>query len=128
MTDQVAVPAPDQPWPAGRSASTGSASRRSLGWTDWGPALRIEAGLLAPTDWTALAVTLPDDPGSERQAPPPVLRREFELPADVARARLYVTSLGLHQVTLNGVTVTDDLLAPGWTQLPRTGCSPRPTT
>ena len=31
------------------------------------------------------------------------------------RARLYVTSYGLHHVTINGSTVTDDLLAPGWT-------------
>ena len=87
----------------------------SQGWTFWSPSLRVEAGLLAATDWDALAVTLPDDPGVKRQAPPPVLRREFDLPAAVVRARLYVTSLGLHHLSLNGKPASQDLLAPGWT-------------
>ena len=87
----------------------------SGGWTDWSPCLRVEAGLLAASDWDALAVTLPDDPGARRQAPSPVLRREFELPVAVERARLYVTSLGLHRLSLNGKPVGEDLLAPGWT-------------
>ncbi len=113
--DQVSLPAPGPSLASREVRWYRVRVRTSLGWAAWGPALRVEAGLLAPTDWTALAVTLPNDPGSERQAPPPVLRRMFELPADVARARLYVTSLGLHKVSLNGVTVTDDLLAPGWT-------------
>ena len=77
--------------------------------------LRTEAGLLRADDWVALAVTLPDDPGRDRQAPSPLLRREFDLPGIITRARLYVTSLGLHEVTLNGRPVTDSLLAPGWT-------------
>ena len=33
----------------------------------------------------------------------------------MARARLYVTALGLHHVTINGQPVSADLLAPGWT-------------
>ena len=89
--------------------------RTADGWTEWSPVLRTEAGLLRPDDWTALAVTMPDDPGRDRQAPAPVLRREFELFGAVVRARLYVTSLGLHDVTLNGRRVSDALLAPGWT-------------
>ena len=32
-----------------------------------------------------------------------------------SRARLYVTSLGLHEVRINGQRVGQDLLAPGWT-------------
>ena len=89
------------------------------GWTGWGPVLRAEAGLLRADDWTALAVTLPDDPGRDRQSPAPILRREFELPGPVARARLYVTSLGLHEVTINGRSVTDSALGPGWTPYAR---------
>ncbi len=49
------------------------------------------------------------------QAPAPLLRREFTLPGPVARARLYVTSLGLHEVFINGQRVGDALLSPGWT-------------
>ena len=49
------------------------------------------------------AVTLPDDPGATRQSP--VAARSAtssSSTAPVAQARLYVTSLGLHQVAING--------------------------
>ncbi|MFI0938463.1 family 78 glycoside hydrolase catalytic domain [Streptomyces sp. NPDC021020] len=52
-------------------------------------------------------------PASHR--PSPLLRREFDLPAPVTRARLYATSLGLHELRLNGARVGDEELAPGWT-------------
>ena len=35
-------------------------------------------------------------------------------PTEVEKARLYVTSLGVHQVSINGLPVTDELLNPGW--------------
>ena len=81
---------------------------------EWSPLLTIEAGLHEPSDWSAEAVTLPDDPGSERQSPSPLLRHEFDLQADVDKARLYVTSLGIHRVSINGQPVTDELFNPGW--------------
>ena len=84
-------------------------------WTDWSPVLRVEAGLLRPENWRAEAVTLPDDPGATAQAPAPLVRREFTLAGPVERARLYVTSLGLHEVFINGQRVGDKLLSPGWT-------------
>jgi len=85
------------------------------GWSDWSEPATVEAGLLAPADWQAVAVTLPDDPGARQQSPVPLLRRAFELPAAPRRARLHVTSLGVHEVSLNGVRVGDHLLDPGWT-------------
>ncbi len=84
------------------------------GWGKWSSVLTVEAGLHEAADWTAEAVTLPDDPGSERQSPSPLLRHEFDLPAAVEKARLYVTSLGVHRVALNGQPITDELLNPGW--------------
>ncbi len=84
------------------------------GWTDWSPVLNVEAGLLEASDWVAQPVTLPDDPGSERQSPSPLVRREFETSAEVVKARLYVTSLGVHRVSINGSPVSDELLNPGW--------------
>jgi alpha-L-rhamnosidase len=86
-----------------------------VGWTGWSPTLRVEAGLLDAADWTALAVTLPDDPGSRLASPSPLLRHEFDVDGRVQQARLYVTSLGLHHVAINGRPVSEDLLAPGWT-------------
>ena len=112
---QVAVPAPGPDLVSREVRFHRVRVRTADGWTAWGPVLRTEAGLLRADDWLALAVTLPDDPGRDRQAPAPLLRREFDLPGTVARARLYITSLGLHEVTLNGKPVTDSLLAPGWT-------------
>ncbi len=94
--DQVAVPAPG---PSLQSREVRFFRVRILtanGWTAWSPVLRVEAGLLDASDWVALAVTLPDDPGAERQSPAPILRREFELQDEVVKARLYVTSLGVH--------------------------------
>ena len=113
--EQVAVPSPGPDLVSREIRCHRVRIRTSAGWTEWSPVLRTEAGLLHADDWTALAVTLPGDPGRDRQAPAPVLRREFDLSAGVARARLYVTSLGLHDVTLNGRRVSDTLLAPGWT-------------
>jgi alpha-L-rhamnosidase len=84
------------------------------GWSAWSPVLPVEAGLLEASEWQARAITLPDDPGDTRQAPCPLLRRDFVLGADVARARLYVTSLGIHQLSINGRLVTDEVLNPGW--------------
>ena len=113
--DQVGVPAPG---PAMRSREVRYLRARvstEAGWSAWSEVLRIEAGLLEPADWVARPVTLPDDPGSTRQAPPPLLRRPFALDSPPVAARLYVTALGLHLVTINGQPVSDDLLAPGWT-------------
>src|SRR3954451_15932097 len=85
------------------------------GWSDWSPTTTVVAGLLAPADWRAVAVTLPDDAGAREQAASPLLRTAFSLPAAPVRARLHVTSLGDHEVRVNGHRVGDHLLDPGWT-------------
>jgi alpha-L-rhamnosidase len=113
--DQVAVPAPGDPLASREVRFYRVRILTEAGWTDWGPTLRVEAGLLHAADWTAGAVGLPDDPGSSRPSPSPLLRHEFDIEAPVERARLYVTSLGLHRVAINGRPVSEDILAPGWT-------------
>jgi alpha-L-rhamnosidase len=112
---QVAVPAPGGPLRSREVRHYRVRVRDVSGWSGWSDALRIEAGLLEPGAWSARAITLPDDPGSRGQSPSPVLRREFDVPAPIASARLHVTALGLHRISLNGRLVSDDLLAPGWT-------------
>ena len=112
---QVAVPAPGGPLRSREVRHYRVRVRDVSGWSGWSDALRIEAGLLEPGAWSARAITLPDDPGSRGQSPSPVLRREFDVPAPIASARLHVTALGVHRVSLNGRAVSDDLLAPGWT-------------
>ncbi|MCX4768046.1 glycoside hydrolase family 78 protein [Streptomyces sp. NBC_01275] len=78
----------------------------------WSPALRLESGLLEPTDWTACAIS-PRWPDAERR--PPLLRKEFPVGAEVESARLYVTAHGLYEIEVNGRRVGDHALAPGWT-------------
>jgi alpha-L-rhamnosidase len=81
----------------------------------WSEPLAIEAGLLAPDDWAARWITTgsDDEPGR-----PQYFRRRFVLEppngAAVERARLYVTSAGINQCFLNGETVGETRLAPGW--------------
>jgi alpha-L-rhamnosidase len=118
-SDQLAVPAPGPPlrsreqrWFRVRVSVAGV-------WTGWSDALRVETGLLDPDDWVAKAITLPRDPGADRQSPSPLVRRAFDLPRRPDAARLHVTALGCHAVTINGRPVSDQLLAPGWTPYAR---------
>ena len=60
---------------AARCATSGSASATPAAGPAGATRLRVEAGLLDADDWVARAVTLPDDPGADRQAPAPLLRR-----------------------------------------------------
>ena len=82
------------------------------GWSD---ALVVEAGLMAPEDWSAQWIS-PAEPGSEGR--PCYMRHAFRLTAEsgvtIQRARLYVTSAGIHELHLNGEAIGDTVLAPGW--------------
>ncbi|OQR59145.1 alpha-L-rhamnosidase [Streptomyces maremycinicus] len=76
----------------------------------------IEAGLLDPSDWQATAISPAcDDPAAADPRPAYLLRDDFHLSQPAARARLYVTALGLCDIEINGCPATDDVLLPGWT-------------
>jgi alpha-L-rhamnosidase len=47
--------------------------------------------------------------------PAPYLRKEFAVAGPVKRATAYVTALGVYELRLNGQPVSQDVLAPGWT-------------
>lgn len=53
-------------------------------------------------------------PIGDRLHPPRLLRHAFALPAAPVRARLRITSQGVHQPSMNGRPVGDGLLAPGY--------------
>ena len=42
-------------------------------------------------------------------------RKEFEARGSIAKARLYVSALGLYEAFLNGRRVSDNIFTPGWT-------------
>ena len=81
----------------------------------WSEVAFWEMGLLQPTDWKAswIEPDLVEDDATS--GPSPMLRREFTVTGDIERARAYVTSHGLYEMTINGKRVGDAVLAPGWT-------------
>jgi alpha-L-rhamnosidase len=81
----------------------------------WSERVTIEAGLFQPEDWTARFITPDWEEDTSVPQPGPLLRQTFAVRAGVARARLYVTALGVYEAQLNGITVGDHVLAPGWT-------------
>ncbi len=82
------------------------------GWSD--PAW-FEMGLLHPSDWNADWIHPRIEEDLSKSQPSPLLRREFSVTGQVKSARVYVTSLGLYELTLNGKKVGDQVFTPGWT-------------
>jgi alpha-L-rhamnosidase len=74
-----------------------------------------EMGLLDRVEWQAQWIGADLVGGPRSTIPCPFVRREFRLERPVARARLYVTALGLYECHLNGQRVGDDVFTPGWT-------------
>lgn len=69
-------------------------------------------------EWIGRVPTSPAVPNTER--PEPLLRREFDLPKDVAQARLHISGLGYYEAALNGARVGDHQLDPGFTSYDKT--------
>ena len=80
----------------------------------WSEPAHFEMGLLELDDWSARWIGTPLRGTPRRPAVVPVLRRAFHAGA-VSRARVYVSALGLYELSLNGSRVGDHELAPGWT-------------
>jgi alpha-L-rhamnosidase len=79
---------------------------------DWSEPRRVLAGFLGEGEWRADAIGLP---APEHPAQPAYLRHEFDVDAEVARATLYATAVGVYQVAFNGADVDDQVMKPGWT-------------
>jgi len=70
--------------------------------------------------WAAAKVLAPyaDEPSKYSNTtigPGRYLRTHFTVSKPIARARLYATALGVYEASINGRRVSDDQLAPGWT-------------
>lgn len=84
----------------------------------WSSPATFEMGLLNPSDWSARWIenssydyTRPD--GTE--SPLPAFGKTFAVHGKVAKARLYMTGLGMYATTLNGRPVSSNVLEPGQT-------------
>ncbi|PMD28818.1 glycoside hydrolase family 78 protein [Hyaloscypha variabilis F] len=83
--------------------------------TPWSKPARLEIGLLNRTDWHFERIAAPWGPGTSEPDPEQLYRKEFQLNAHVAQARLYITAQGVYEAELNGQRIGDYFLAPGWT-------------
>ena len=108
-------------WPFAPLASRQRLAVRVRVWgadgsaSPWSQPAALEAALLDAADWSARFITpaWPAEPLPAR--PAPLLRKEFELRAGIAQARLYISALGVYEAQLNGQPVHDHVMAPGWT-------------
>ncbi len=84
----------------------------------WSEAAFFEMGLLAAADWGAQWITGGYRPNPARRYPVDCFKKCFTA-GTVAKARLYITALGLYEAQLNGRRVGDFLMAPGHTDYRR---------
>lgn len=81
----------------------------------WSEPAFWEMGILTPDLWTASWITMPNEPKTNSSKPAQYYRHEFSTAKKIKTARVYVTSLGLYELFLNGKKVGDELFTPGWT-------------
>jgi alpha-L-rhamnosidase len=81
----------------------------------WSAPASWEMGLLRPDDWSARWIEAGWDDDPKTSQPSPMLRRAFRLKQAPRSARVYVTSLGLYELEINGRRVGDQQFTPGWT-------------
>ncbi len=81
----------------------------------WSEPAYFEMGILDNKLWKANWITMADEKKSETSLPVQYYRNEFSLTKKIRSARVYVSSLGLYQLFINGKKVGDQLFTPGFT-------------
>lgn len=80
----------------------------------WSEPAYWETGILNSNEWEASWITK-DEEISEESLPVQYYRNEFSTSKKIESARVYVTSLGLYQLFINGEKVGNQLFTPGFT-------------
>jgi alpha-L-rhamnosidase len=83
--------------------------------SEWSSPAWFEMGLLDSDDWGAQWIGNPLVGGPRSPVPSPFFRKEFSTGGELQSARLYITSLGIYEASINGIRVGEDVFAPGWT-------------
>ena len=83
--------------------------------TKWSEPAYWEMGILKPELWTADWITMENEIKLDGSKPCHYLRKEFTASKKIKSAKVYVSSLGLYQLFINGKKVGNDLFTPGWT-------------
>ncbi len=119
--DSVFVPWPFAPLASGEKGAVRvrahAADGRSTAWSD---PVEFSVGLLCRADWTGQFIS-PYDSSGFRGAHH--LRRRFHVTGHVRRAVLHMSALGVFTPFLNGSSVGDHVLDPGWTSYGHRICS-----
>jgi len=83
--------------------------------TKWSEPAYWEMGIMKPELWTASWITMENEKAFNGSKPAHFLRKDFSTSKKVKSARVYVSSLGLYELYINGKKVGDQLFTPGWT-------------
>ncbi len=113
-------------------AGKGLSSHQMCWWkvsdgVGWSEASSWTMGVLTPADWSGAkwigapdGQNIVDTKGPKAKYETVLLRDEFTVSSGVKRAVLDVCGEGSFVCTMNGASVTDDFLSPGWTQYNKT--------
>lgn len=82
--------------------------------TGWSEICFWELGMLEPGEWQADWISAPEGLSADNDKCPQ-FRRSFDISNEIKTARLYVTSLGLYEISMNGKRVGESYFTPGWT-------------
>lgn len=108
------------PGPELKSKEAATVSARAHGLegqpsSEWSQSSTVETGLLTTDDWQGAFPIAADRATETDDTKRPVLfRKDFSVNTTIAKARLYITALGLYVAEINGKRVGDHVLAPGW--------------
>ncbi len=75
----------------------------------------FEMGLLNMEDWVSKWIDPEKEIDINVQQPVSYIRKEFNIQSEVKSARLYITSCGLYEASINGKKAGDEVLTPGCT-------------
>ncbi|CAI0642288.1 unnamed protein product [Colletotrichum noveboracense] len=86
--------------------------------SSWSEPSTFELGLLEETDWTAQWIENNEFATGANSLP--LFANEFKVNCTATKARLYITGLGVFYAELNGKSVSDEVLGPGYFTINRT--------
>lgn len=87
--------------------------------SQWSAPAWFETGLLSVADWAGAEWIARPPSAMAVTDSRPLLRGVVNLSGKVRSARIYASAHGLYQLSINGHTVGDQYLAPGWTDYTR---------
>ncbi|WP_159871808.1 MULTISPECIES: alpha-L-rhamnosidase [unclassified Raoultella] len=81
--------------------------------TEWSACGFFETAPSANCVWQGQWITPDDETTADESVH--LLKRAFQLPAQVSKATLYASALGIYQMHINNKPLGDELFSPGWT-------------